>query len=64
MSVPFVRPRVEEVVFRLYDRPLHPELFEVVAARTVVRGDGRLTVRSPAQATRSGGPRRVLISRK
>ncbi len=45
MGVPFVRPRVADVVFRLYDRPLHPELFEVVAAKTVVRDGRRLTVR-------------------
>ena|SRR5262245_3960002 len=45
MSVPFVRPRVADVAFRLYDRPLHPELFDVVAAKTVVRDGWRLTVR-------------------
>jgi hypothetical protein len=45
MGVPFVRPRVADVVFRLYDRPLHPELFDAVAVRTVVRDGRRLTVR-------------------
>src|SRR5438270_12666200 len=45
MGVPFVRPRVADVVFRLYDRPLHPELFDAVAARSVVRDGRRLTVR-------------------
>jgi hypothetical protein len=45
MSVPLVRPRVADVMFRLYDRPLHPELFDVVAAKTVVRDGWRLTVR-------------------
>src|SRR5262249_42201800 len=45
MGVSFVRPRLAEVVFRLYDRPLHPELFEAVAAKTVVRDGLRLTVR-------------------
>ncbi|QJW97408.1 DUF2617 family protein [Frigoriglobus tundricola] len=45
MGVPIVRPRVAEVVFRLYDRPLHPELFDVVATKTVVRAGHRLTVR-------------------
>jgi hypothetical protein len=45
MGVPLVRPRVADVVFRLYDRPLHPELFEVVAARAVERDGCRLTVR-------------------
>jgi hypothetical protein len=37
MGAPFVRPRVAELVFRLYDRPLHPEWFEVLASRTVKR---------------------------
>ena len=45
MGVPLVRPKVAEIVFRLYDRPLHPELFDAVAARSVARDDGRLTVR-------------------
>jgi hypothetical protein len=45
MGVPLVRPRVGDVVFRLYDRPLHPELFDAVAAKTVVRDGRRLTVR-------------------
>jgi len=45
MGVPFVRPRVADVVFRLYDRPLHPELFDVVATKSVVRDGRRLTVR-------------------
>jgi hypothetical protein len=45
MGVPFVRPRLAEVVFRLYDRPLHPELFDAVAAKSVVRDGRRLTVR-------------------
>lgn len=40
-----IRPRVAELVLRLYDRPLHPELFEAVAARAVARDGGRLTVR-------------------
>lgn len=33
-----VRPKVAELVFRLYGRPLHPELFEIHASRTVRRG--------------------------
>ena len=45
MGVPLVRPRVADVVFRLYDRPLHPELFDAVAAKTVIRDGRRLTVR-------------------
>ena len=34
-----VRPKVAELVFQLYGRPLHPELFEVYSTRTVSRGD-------------------------
>ncbi len=34
-----VRPKVAELVFHLYGRPLHPELFEVCQTRTVKRGD-------------------------
>ena len=45
MGVPLVRPRVGDVVFRLYDRPLHPVLFDAVTAKTVVRDGRRLTGR-------------------
>jgi Protein of unknown function DUF2617 len=34
-----VRPKIAELVFQLYGRPLHPELFEVCASRTVQRGE-------------------------
>ncbi|MGD0382903.1 MAG: DUF2617 domain-containing protein, partial [Thermoguttaceae bacterium] len=34
-----VRPKIAELVFQLYGRPLHPELFEVYCSRTVERGD-------------------------
>lgn len=33
-----VRPKVAELVFQLYGRPLHPELFEVYHSRSVKRG--------------------------
>ncbi len=33
------RPKVAELVFQLYGRPLHPELFQVYQTRTVKRGD-------------------------
>jgi hypothetical protein len=45
MSVDFVRPPVCELVFQLYGRPLHPELFDILATRTISREDYRLTVR-------------------
>jgi hypothetical protein len=32
-----VRPKIAELVFQLYGRPLHPELFEVCSSRTVDR---------------------------
>ena len=50
MGVPLVRPRVAELVFRLYDRPLHPELFDVFACRTVERDGYTLC----ARLTRTG----------
>jgi len=34
-----VRPKVAELIFHLYGRPLHPELFEICSSRTVTRGD-------------------------
>ena len=34
-----VRPKVAELVFQLYGRPLHPELFEVYGSRVVRRGE-------------------------
>jgi hypothetical protein len=37
-TVPFVRPKVAELVFKLYGRPLHPELFDVRQSRVVERG--------------------------
>jgi hypothetical protein len=40
----FVRPSVAELVFRLYDRPLHPELFDALAVRRVERADYRVAV--------------------
>jgi hypothetical protein len=34
-----VRPKVAELVFQLYGRPLHPELFQTYCSRTVERGE-------------------------
>ncbi len=34
-----VRPKVAELVFQLYGRNLHPELFQVYTSRSVKRGD-------------------------
>lgn len=34
-----VRPKVAELTFQLYGRPLHPELFVVYQSRTVRRGN-------------------------
>jgi hypothetical protein len=34
-----IRPKVAELVFQVYGRPLHPELFEVHDSRTVKRGN-------------------------
>jgi len=40
-----VRPPVADLVFQLYGRPLHPELFDILAVRTVRREDYELVVR-------------------
>jgi len=34
-----VRPKIAELVFQLYGRRLHPELFQIYNTRTVRRGD-------------------------
>ena len=39
LAVLIARPKVAELVFQLYGRPLHPELFEVHATRHLKRGD-------------------------
>ncbi len=40
-----VRPKIAELMFQVYGRPLHPELFEIFATRTVSRGDYEATIR-------------------
>jgi len=39
-----VRPKVAELVFQVYGRPLHPELFVIHRTRTVRRGDYEVKV--------------------
>jgi hypothetical protein len=50
MGVDFLRPAVGDLVFQLYGRPLHPELFDILAVRKIRREDYELTVR----VTRTG----------
>jgi hypothetical protein len=38
------RPKIAELVFQLYGRPLHPELFQIYATREVERGDYRAKI--------------------
>jgi hypothetical protein len=45
MNVQLFRPRVSELVFHLYGRPLHPELFEILAERRIRREDYEMVVR-------------------
>ena len=40
-----VRPKIAELMFQVYGRALHPELFEIFATRTVSRGDYEATIR-------------------
>ena len=37
MNALLVRPRVADLVFQLYGRPLHPELFDILAVRRIAR---------------------------
>src|SRR4029453_1203916 len=39
MSVGFVRPKVSQLMFLVYSRPLHPELFDVVREQQIHRDD-------------------------
>jgi hypothetical protein len=43
MAVPFLRPRVIDLVFRVYARPLHPEFFTRRKVRRVERAGFTLT---------------------
>src|SRR6516164_904527 len=45
MSVHLVRPRVCDLVFQLYGRPLHPELFDILAVRKIEREDYTVSLR-------------------
>src|SRR5271169_2542624 len=44
MNALLVRPRVAELVFQLYGRPLHPELFDILAVRKFQREDYELRI--------------------
>ena len=39
-----VRPKVTELVFQLYGRSLHPELFNIYQSRTIRRGAYEATI--------------------
>ena len=45
MGVYAVRPPVCNLIFQLYGRPVHPELFDILAVRRIRREDYDLTVR-------------------
>ena len=45
MSVSCVRPNLSELVFLLYSRPLHPELFDVFREQQIHRDDYHATIR-------------------
>lgn len=45
MSVQLFRPRVSDLVFQLYGRPLHPEFFDILSVRKIQHQDFELTVR-------------------
>ena len=39
-----IRPRVSDLVFQLFGKPLHPELFDILATRKVRRQDYEVTI--------------------
>jgi hypothetical protein len=39
-----VRPKIAELVFQLYGRPLHPELFEICETRSIERGEYKVKI--------------------
>src|SRR5690242_4156506 len=45
MSVFYLRPRVSDLVFHIYGRPLHPELFDILAIRRIQREDYEINLR-------------------
>ena len=45
MGVSYLRPPVGDLIFQLYGRPLHPELFDILAVRKTRFDDYELTVR-------------------
>ena len=45
MNAYSLRPRISDLVFQLYGRPLHPEFFDILASRKIQREDYELTVR-------------------
>ncbi len=45
MGVLLTRPPLDDLVFQVYARPLHPELFDILATRRVQREDYDLTIR-------------------
>ena len=45
MAADEIRPSVSDLVFHLFDRPLHPELFDIHAIQAVQRPDYQLTIR-------------------
>ena len=47
MNLLLVRPRVADLVFQLYGKPLHPELFDILAVRKMqVEGYGCIWIRA------------------
>lgn len=50
MSLYLLRPRVRDLVFQMFGRPLHPELFDILAVRKVQKENYELT----ARITRTG----------
>ncbi|MHC4877133.1 MAG: DUF2617 family protein [Planctomycetota bacterium] len=45
MNVDFIRPSVSDLMLHMFERPLHPELFEVCREETIAQPDYRAQIR-------------------
>jgi hypothetical protein len=45
MNTYYLRPKVCELVFQVFGRPLHPELFDIVASHAIRRKDYQVSLR-------------------
>jgi hypothetical protein len=61
MNLHLVRPPVADLVFQVYAKPLHPELFDILASRIWQRDDWRVASTSPAAGMSSPGRIAIVV---